>query len=146
MPLPPRSGDYEEEGDATPSASTNHSTDNELSNADTPWDEFYGLEQYYGDCTNEFAYYNSNGPSESIPDSSFDPQSECAQDEIDAEDIAFAQEIRSRTTIDSSIHRFHSCHSSELILTVVFNLSFPRFATTLLRPLTSSNCSFLSRF
>ena len=49
------------------------------------------------------SYYKSNGSSESIPDPSFDPQSECAQDEIDAENIAFAQEIRSRTTIDSSI-------------------------------------------
>jgi hypothetical protein len=96
MPLPLWSGDCEEEGDATPSTSTNHSTDNELSNADIPWGEFYGLEQYYSDCTNEFAYYNSNGPSENIPDPSFDPQSGCAQDEIHAEDIAFAQEIRSR--------------------------------------------------
>jgi hypothetical protein len=103
MPLLPWSSDYEEEGDTTPSTSTNHSTDDELSNADTPWDEFYGPEQYYGDCTNEFAYYNSNGPSESVPGPSFDPQSECAQDEIDTEDIAFAQEIHSRTTIDSSI-------------------------------------------
>jgi len=89
------------------------------------------------------SYYKSNGSSESIPDPSFDPQSECAQDEIDAENIAFAQEIRSRTTIDSSIpflplERTDSNRSTQLEL--------PQVCHDAPSPITSSNRSILSRY